>query len=255
MRVAFAAVFGISIFTMVPATALVGGAPEIADAQSQPEVMFVGSGGNFCTGTMIVRDLVLTAGHCIHRGDTYKLVARGPDRKPVFKDVAAIAIHPQFNLKTMLAHRATADVALLKLKAPHSGYVAPLFPPRPRVEVGERFVVRGYGATVRGNGNSAGRLREATLIAIGKPGNLQLRLVDPATAGERAGLGACTGDSGAPVYQKMSSGYWGLYGVVSWSTAPNFEDGCGGITGVTPLELYRKWIEEQAGRMGSRLPL
>ena len=101
--------------------------------------------------------------HCIHRGDSYKLVEAGPDRQPVFKDVAAIAIHPQFNLKTMLAHRATADVALMKLKAPHPGYIAPLFPPRSRVVVGERFVVRGYGATVRGNGNSAGRLREATL--------------------------------------------------------------------------------------------
>ncbi len=115
------------------------------------------------------------------------------------------------------------------------------------------MVVRGYGATIR-SGNSAGRLREATLATIGKPGNLQLRLVDPATGGERPGLGGCTGDSGAPVYQKMSSGYLGLYGVVSWSTAPNFEEGCGGVTGVTPIELYRKWIEEQAIRMGSQLP-
>ena len=55
-------------------------------------------------------------------------------------------------------------------------------PPRARVAVGERFVVRGYGATIRGDGNSAGRLREATLAAIGQPGNLQLRLVDPASA-------------------------------------------------------------------------
>ena len=51
----------------------------------------------------------------------------------------------------------------------------------------------------------------------------------------------------------MSSGYLGLYGVVSWSTAPNFEAGCGGVTGVTPIELYRGWIEEQAKRMGSAI--
>jgi hypothetical protein len=112
--------------------------------------------------------------------------------------------------------------------------------------------VRGYGATIQGNGSSAGRLREAALVAFGQPGNLQLRLVDPKSdGGKRAGLGGCTGDSGAPAYQKMTSGYLGLYGVVSWSTGPNFEGGCGGVTGVTPIELYRKWIEEQATKMGS----
>ena len=119
----------------------------------------------------------------------------------MFKDVA-VAPHPQFNLKTMLAHRATADVALMKLKLPQSVLPAPLLPSRPRIAVGERFVVRGYGAAVRGDGNSAGRLREATLVAIGQPGNLQLRLVDPATGGKRPGLGGCTGDSGAPVFQE-----------------------------------------------------
>jgi hypothetical protein len=170
----------------------------------------------------------------------------------VFKDIVSVARHPQFSLKTLLAHRATADVALLKLAAPSNGRLAPLLPPRPRVAVGESFVVRGYGVAVRGDGNSAGRLRAATLVATGQPGNLQLRLADPVSdGGKRSGLGACTGDSGAPVYQKMSSGYLGLYGVVSWSTGQNFEAGCGGVTGVTPIELYRGWIEEQARKAGS----
>jgi hypothetical protein len=90
--------------------------------------MFVGSGGTFCTGTMIVRDLVLTA-----TGSSRPV----PIVNPLSKAVAAIA-----------------DVALMKLKTPHPGYIAPLFPPRPRVAVGERFVVRGYGATIRGNGTA-----------------------------------------------------------------------------------------------------
>jgi Trypsin len=234
------------------ARAMVGGALEIPAANTQPEVMFVGSGGSFCTGVTIARDLVLTAAHCIHPGDSYKLVELDADHKPIFKDTLATARHPQFNLKTMLAHRATADVALIKLKAPLSVRPAPLLPFRPRIAIGERFVVHGYGASVRGDGNSAGRLREATLAATGQPGNLQLRLVDPAGGGARAGLGACTGDSGAPVYQQTAAGL-AIIGVVSWSTGPNGEDGCGGFTGVTPLELYRGWIEEQAKRMGSAI--
>jgi len=242
--------FTLVLLLSAPALALVGGAPEIPDARTQPEVMLVGSGGNFCTGTVIARDLVLTAAHCINPGDHYKLVEMGPDRQPVFLDVAQVARHPQFNLKTMLAHRATADVALLKLAAPLSRRPAPLLPSRARVAPGEKFVVHGYGVTIRGEGNSAGRLREATLTATGQPGNLQLRLVDPKTGGTREGLGACTGDSGSPVYQETPSGL-AIYGVMSWSTGANNEAGCGGLTGVTPLELYRGWIEEQAKRMGS----
>ena len=238
---------------VAPATALVGGAPEVPSPTTQPEVMLVGSKGNFCSGVAIARDLVLTAAHCIAPGADYKLVEGGPDRKPVFKDIVSIARHPQFNLKTMLAHRATADVALLKLGAPLSVRPAPLLPPRPRIAVGERFVVHGYGVSVQGDGNSAGRLREVTLAATGQPGSLQLRLVDPKTGGSRPGLGACTGDSGAPVYQETPSGL-AIVGVMSWSTGPNAEAGCGGLTGVTPLELYRDWIASQAAKMGSPLP-
>jgi len=235
------------------AAAMVGGAREIPDANAQPEVMFVGSRGNFCTGTAIAGDLVLTAAHCVLAGADYKLVELGSNRtRPILKDIAGVARHSQFNLKTMLAHRATADVALLKLAAPLAVSPRPLLPPRPRVAVGERFVVHGYGVSARGDGNSAATLRKAVLAATGQPGNLQLRLVDPATGNARAGLGACTGDSGAPVYQETASGL-AVIGVVSWSTGPNGEDGCGGLTGVTPIELYRGWIVEQARKMGSAI--
>src|SRR5690349_20253220 len=112
--------------SLAPVHALVGGAPEVASPNTQPELMLVGSHGNFCTGTLIAPDLILTAAHCIAPGTDYKTVEMGDDRKPVLKDIVSIARHPQFDLKTMLAHRATADVALMKLKAPRENYVAPL---------------------------------------------------------------------------------------------------------------------------------
>jgi len=40
---------------------------------------------------------------------------------------------------------------------------------------------------------------------------------------------------------------------VSWSTAPNDEGGCGGLTGVTPLLLYRDWIVQMARKFDSAL--
>jgi hypothetical protein len=240
----------LSLYLCAPAIALVGGAPEVPDPKSQPEVMIVGDRGNFCTGALIARDLVLTAAHCVLPGANYMLLEFSADKTPALKTFTAIARHPRFNLQTLLAHRATADVALLKLEAPLSVQPAATLPPRPRVAVGERFVLRGFGVAKRGDGSSGGKLREATLAATGQPGNLQLRLIDPATGGARAGLGACTGDSGAPVYQD-SAGALAIYGLVSWSTGAGGEGGCGGLTGVTPLELYQGWIDEQARKMGS----
>jgi hypothetical protein len=234
------------------AAAMVGNAPPLPNAKTQPEVMIVGSRGNFCTGVLIAGDLILTAAHCALAGAEYKLVELDANKKPILKDTTAVARHPQFNLQTLLAHRATADVALLKLAVPVAVVPAPLGAPRSRVAVGERFVVHGYGVSVRGDGNSSATLRAADLVATGQPGTLQLRLVDPATNNAKPGLGACTGDSGGPVYQE-TDGTLAVIGVVSWSTGPNGDAGCGGLTGVTPLELYRSWIIQQAQKFNSTI--
>ena len=90
--------------------------------------------------------------------------------------------------------------------------------------------------------------RAAQLVVTGKPGSLQIRLVDAKTRNKRPGLGGCTGDSGAPVYDGVGPL---VIGVVSWSTAAGDEEGCGGLTGVTPLLNYRAWIVETAQKLGS----
>ena len=77
-----------------------------------------------------------------------------------------------------------------------------------------------------------------------------MRLVDPATKGERAGLGACTGDSGAPAFEETGASA-AVIGIVSWTTGPGGSDGCGGLTGLTPLVLYRDWIVTTARQLGS----
>jgi secreted trypsin-like serine protease len=232
-----------------PAIAMVGGAQVISDTASRPEVMFVGSHGNFCTGVAIAADLVLTSAHCMRAGSQYKRAEWDANRQPVFRDIRTVARHPQFNPNV---HRAGPDVALIKLADRLAVAPAQLASTRPRIAPGERFTVFGYGVAANGDGATAATLRSATLTVTGRPGSLQIRLVDPAGRGERAGLGACAGDSGGPVYQDVG-GRLEVVGVVSWSTGPALADGCGGLTGVTPIELYRKWIVEQAARMGSAL--
>ena len=186
-------------------------------------------------------------------GADYKIVEYDSAKQPQLRDVKSVTAHPKFELKTMLAHRATADVALLKLAAP-LGSVSPIALGGPGFTVapGDPFTVAGTGVATRGDGKSGGTVRVADLIATGRPGTLQIRLHDAATRGDKPGLGACTGDSGAPVF-RIESGARVIVGVVSWSTGPGNADGCGGLTGVTPLTLYRDWITHSAKILGNQI--
>jgi hypothetical protein len=236
--------------TTRPASAIVGGGGLPTENISRAIVTIIGSRGTFCTGSLIAQDLVLTAAHCVLPGADYKVILPG-ETPPRLLDVRRMASHPQFNVAGILAHRASADVAVLQLAGPlpPSKAPAPLGAPVIPIETGSRFTIAGVGVTRRGDGKSGGTIRAADLAATGKPGTLQIRLADPLTNNTREGLGACTGDSGAPAFE-MQAGRAVIIGVVSWSTGANNTDGCGGLTGVTPLTLYREWILRTARGWG-----
>jgi hypothetical protein len=245
----------VSSAALPPAAAMVGGAPPAADGAGRSVVMILGSHGTACTATAIARDLLISAAHCVLPGSDYKLVASDSGQEPVLRDILRIERDPQFDLKRLLGHLATADVSLLKLAQPLAAKIPPvrLAGENQKLAVGDSLVVAGYGVTIRGDGRSGGTVRAATLVVTGQPGTLQIRLVDPRTRGVDAGLGACAGDSGAPAFRD-TDGALAIVGVVSWSTGPKLSAGCGGLTGVTPLALYRAWIVETAKMLGSPLP-
>jgi secreted trypsin-like serine protease len=240
----------LALLLATPAAAIVGGGTPSAEGVGRSVVTIVGSRGNFCSGALIAPRLVLTAAHCVQPGAVYKIVQYGADKQPQLQDVRTVAIHPAFNMQAMMAHRATADVALLQLEAAVEGKnAAALGVPQVPIVVGSRFTIAGIGVAIRGEGSSGGTIRVAGLIATGQPGTLQIRLVDPVGQGARDGLGACTGDSGGPVFEDRPGGP-AIIGVISWSTGPNGSGGCGGLTGVTPLTLYRDWILQTARQSG-----
>ncbi|MGB8399977.1 S1 family peptidase, partial [Bradyrhizobium sp.] len=182
---------GLALLLASPALAIVGGGAPSAEGIARSVVTIVGSRGNFCTGALIAPGLVLTAAHCVQPGADYRIVEYGTDRQPQLQAVRRVAIHPAFNMQAMLAHRATADVAVLQLDAPVNGKApSALGAPAIPIVVGSRFTIAGIGVTVRGDGKSGGTVRVAGLVATGKPGTLQIRLVDPLGQGSRDGLGA-----------------------------------------------------------------
>jgi secreted trypsin-like serine protease len=229
-----------------PASAVTGNAPPAAGWAARPIVMIVDTRDDLCTGTALAQDLVLTAAHCVARPVKYTVKTYQTD-VPV--PVRAIVRHPRFDFASYASSRATADIALLKLAAPLPDIVVPatLAAPR-RVVAGETLTIAGFGVTIAGTARGLGLPRMATLTVTGTPGSLQIRLYDIATRNQQIGLGGCTGDSGAPAFDGDGPL---VIGVVSWSTAPGDEEGCGGLTGVTPLLLYRDWIVDTARKLSS----
>ncbi len=241
-------IFFLWLQTNLSAYAITGNAPPATGWAARPIVMLIDARGDLCTGTALARDLVLTAAHCVTLPIDYRVrVFQNGETIPA----RSVARHPRFSMAAYAANRATADVALVKLRAPLPAIVVPAaLAAARRVADGEIMTIAGFGVTKSRTALGLGVPREAQLVVTGKPGSLQIRLVDAKTQNKRAGLGGCTGDSGAPVYDGVGPL---VIGVVSWSTAAGDEEGCGGLTGVTPLLNYRAWVVETAKKLGSPL--
>jgi len=198
---------------------------------------------------VIAPTVVLTAAHCVTSGATLRLVDYSSQPLRLVTPRKALT-HPRYNAQAIAAHRATADIALVQLSAPMPGK-SPVALGAPQLPVmpGTQFTIAGIGSSSPG-GNDVGTARAAALSVTGKPGTLQIRLTDPLTQNKRAGMGGCTGDSGGPMLEDRGVRSV-VTGVVSWSTGPNFTNGCGGITGVTPLTLYKEWIVQTARSWGA----
>src|SRR5215469_14661507 len=161
----------LSLAAAVPGTAMVGGAPPASGGVGNSVVTILSSYGTFCTATAIARDLLLTAGHCVEPDGRYKLADTVPGQVPTLQDVVRTARHPQFDIKRLFAHLATADVALLKLGEPAPSRIVParLSGSDEQVGVGDTLTVAGIGVTVRGADRLDGLAHAATLVVTGHP--------------------------------------------------------------------------------------
>jgi secreted trypsin-like serine protease len=242
----FFLLFVAALLAPFSAAAIIGGAPAPAEIAAQT-AMIVSTRGAACSAAVLTRDLLLTAAHCVAPRSDYAVVLF-EGGAPKLLPVARIAAHPRFDADFFRARKPTPDLALVKLSAPlpasfrAARLARDVFKPRP----GETFVLAGYGMTKEGDGKSAGKLHAVTLSAVGNTidatGVIMVRL---AAGGKIAG--ACTGDSGAPVYRNDE-----VAAIVGWTTGGK-ERECGLVTGATLVSPQLEWIAKTAQDLNSSL--
>lgn len=230
---------------------------------------------SICTGSLIDRNMVLTAAHCVDRArNSLSRIAVYFTTEPECdslhnrleskrKHVASLRIHPNWDPDDS---RTTdrGDIALLRLQSQAPKAYKPLklsnefVPLVPGVEV----LVAGYGmANPNYYGDFGGpiSLRVAKAPAISteerellsqvgdmpitefanQPSN-EMLYIDQTT-----GQGICGGDSGGPSLMRNSKGQFVVTGVASYVMNPQDPSlMCGYVAAHTSILFHRAWIEQ-----------
>ncbi|HMN72457.1 MAG TPA: trypsin-like serine protease [Rhodoblastus sp.] len=226
--------FALSTLACGGADAMVGPTGD-ASAYAAHVVMALaqsGRGAGFCSGVALAPNVVLTAAHCVAAPAATRVHFRDGAGKPVLMEVSRVARHPGFRADAVAARAKSIDLALIETKAPLPSSFSPVAIGEAPNEVGAAFDVAGFGVAQPGVASTSGVLRRARL-SLRAPLSYVLLWLDSAD-----GAGACTGDSGAPVFFNGA-----LVGVVAFAQGAHGR-GCGGLTQAVRIAPYRAWIEQ-----------
>ncbi len=216
---------------------IVGGRLVTAGDTGPEKVSTVGLSG--CTGTIIARDLILTAAHCYEnsvRGGyvLFGVQFNGGDRKII--NIASASIHQGYTG----SHN---DVAMLKLaqEIPAGYKPVKLLPPDMAMSPGDIVRQAGYGSD--NTPNSFGTLRTVDSQYVGQTGTGALSVRNGRTA-------ACSGDSGGPLYVQKN-GEWFTAGITSTAFMDSARR-CTGGNQYTSVALQYNLIVDMARKLTGR---
>ncbi|MFN7729724.1 MAG: S1 family serine peptidase [Bdellovibrio sp.] len=201
---------------------------------------------HFCGGSLIKKDWVLTAAHCV-KGGTVSKVVIGLHNRTDLKNAEAIKpkriiAHPQYNSRTM-----DYDYALIQL-ARESSYtpVDVNADDLEKAAPGLLLTTAGWGATSEGSYSLPNLLQKVEVPFVTKTECLKAyadvtdRMI---CAGlDTGGKDSCQGDSGGPLIARNGSDFT-LVGVVSWGEGcarPNKYGVYSSVSAVIP------WINQTA---------
>lgn len=218
-----------------------------------------------CSGSLITKDVVITAAHCAFDKGFYWVRLKSDTLKSdePLREVSAVWRHERYNKKTT-----QNDLGLLKLTEPVSG-ISPIPLPKKeeisKVNASSKFQILGWG--IDQSKAIAKFLRYANLVdQSGAARKTYGRFFNSATmlsAGryipaERLFAGGCNGDSGGPLTSKVGSKTV-LVGLTSWGSAQGCDKGKPTIFTkltyyVSDLSRGIKLVEKSAQKYNRALP-
>ena len=212
-----------------PAGALVGA--DVADRTVQRFTVVVAGAKGRCSGVVLAPDIVLTAAHCVRRGERYHVGGIfGGEYQTGLSPVAEIVQHPLYASKDS----GSPDLAILKLAKPlPDRFVAVVL--NPRVPgLGDDLIVAGYG-------KSAARNSEVVLRMVLQRVSQSFRGWVVLTAVGDDGAGAAPGDSGGPVFA-----YRGMHSLVGLMVGVSEKR-----TKAVALAAHYDWIRETMRKLAA----
>lgn len=210
-----------------------------------------GSSGHFCGASLIKKNWVLTAAHCVQGSTIRKVVIGLHDQKNASKAEAIktkrVIPHPQYDDKN-----ADFDFALIELEADSKH--EPVVINTEEIEIpGDSdsqimATVAGWGATKENSYGLPSRLQKVNVPLVSKDTcnqNYKNTITDRMLCAGYPGGGkdSCQGDSGGPLVVRTALGQTLLIGVVSWG------EGCAraNLPGVyAKVNEAITWIEQTA---------
>lgn len=176
------------------------------------------TGENFCTGTLISKNLVLTAAHCTSENPRSmkigfaKEVPR-PGRQVPSRQVISGMVHPNWPKLTYETEKNWGDIALLRFEGsvPEGYSPAKILSQKAAVQNGRPAILAGFGDMNKKPLQSAQRLMRAKVIVTDAQYSETEVLFE-----QFEGRGACHGDSGGPAFLTLA-GRSVVFGVTSRS--------------------------------------